>query len=132
MIGVAGSASVAAHSASTTDWSTTAGQQPALAGVAAEDVGEPRGDHDPEAVVLQRPHGVLARRPGAEVRTGDQDRGPGPRRVVEHEVGVGAPGREQRVLVPVAGDPLEVLGRDDLVGVDVAGPQRQGGARCGR
>ena len=43
------------------------GQQPALGRVAAEDVGEPGGDHHPEPVVHQRPDGVLARRPGAEV-----------------------------------------------------------------
>ena len=35
-------------------------QQSGLAGVAAEDVGEPRGDDDPEPVVLQRPDRVLA------------------------------------------------------------------------
>src|SRR5690348_4760546 len=48
------------------------GHQAALARVAAEDVGEPGGDDGPEAVVHQRPDGVLARGPGAEVRARDQ------------------------------------------------------------
>ena len=55
-------------------------EQPGLAGVAAEDVAEARGDHGPEAVVLQRPDGVLARRAGAEVGAGDEDRARGVRR----------------------------------------------------
>ena len=46
-------------------------------------------------------------------------------RPIEHEVGVGTPGRKQAVLEPRTGDTLEVLGGDDLVGVDVATPQRQ-------
>ena len=45
-----------------------------LQAVVAEDVGEARRDDGPEAVVLERPDGVLARRAGAEVRPGDQDR----------------------------------------------------------
>ena len=74
-------------------------------------------------------HGVLAGGAGAEVGPGDQDRGAGVLRLVEHEVRlVGAPGHEQPVLEAGAGDPLEVLGRDDLVGVDVAAAQRGGGA----
>jgi hypothetical protein len=73
---------------------------------------------------------VLARGAGAEVRAGDEDRGVGVLRLVEHEVRlVGAPGDEQAVLEPGAGDPLEVLGRDDLVGVDGAAAQR--GDRAG-
>ena len=106
-------------------------QQAGLARVAAEDVAEPGADDDPEAVVLQGPDGVLARRAGAEVGPGDQDRRAGVLRLVEHEVGVVAPGGEQPVLEAGLGDPLEVDRRDDLVGVDVAAPQRQRGARCG-
>ena len=50
-------------------------EQAVLERVAAEDVGEAGGDDGLEAVVLQRPHGVLARGAGAEVGAGDQDRG---------------------------------------------------------
>ena len=71
---VPGSFSSSFHSSSTSSWATCGGQQPALAGVAAEDVGEPRRDHDPEAVVHQRPDRVLARGSGAEVRAGDEHR----------------------------------------------------------
>ena len=44
-----------------------AGHQALLAGVAAEDVGEAGGEDHLEAVVLEGPHGVLARGAGAEV-----------------------------------------------------------------
>ena len=102
-------------------------QQAALAGVAPEDVGESRRDDHGEPVVLQRPDGVLARRARAEVGTGDARSRPctpaGSARTR-----VLAPGGEQAVLEPVTRDPLEVLGRDDLVGVDVAAAQRDGGA----
>ena len=49
-------------------------QQPDLGAVGAEDVGEARGDDRLEAVVLERPGGVLAARAAAEVAPGDQDR----------------------------------------------------------
>ena len=88
-----------------------------------------RGEIDDlEAVVLQRPHGVLARRAGAEVGAGDEHRARGVLRPVEHEVGVVAPGGEQPVLEAGAGHPLEVDRRDDLVGVDVAAAQRDADA----
>src|SRR5687768_16600373 len=49
-------------------------QESDLGAVAEEDVGE-AGCHDrAEAVVLERPRGVLARRAGAEVAAGDEDR----------------------------------------------------------
>ena len=47
---------------------------------------------------------------------------------VEDELRVLAPGLEQPVLEAVAGDLLEPVGRDDLVGVDVAAAQRDGPA----
>src|SRR3712207_7318151 len=54
-------------------------------------------------------------------------------RLVQHEVRlVLPPGDEQAVLEPGARDPLEVLGGDDLVGVDGAAAQRGGGAGVGR
>src|SRR5699024_9214778 len=86
--------------------------------------GEPGGEHDLEAVVLQRPDGVLAGGTGTEVRAGHQHRTAGVGLLVQHEGRVAAPGGEQRVLEPGAGDPLEVDRRDDLVGVDVAAAQR--------
>jgi len=97
-------------------------QQPGLGGVGAEDVAEPRRDHRAEAVVEQRPDRVLPRRPGPEVRARHQDRGARVARLVEHERRVLAPGGEQPVAEPLAGDPLEVDGGDDLVGVHVRAP----------
>ena len=44
----------------------------------------------------------------------------------EDEVRILSPGREECVLETVPGDALEIHGRDDLVGVDVAATQRQG------
>ena len=44
-----------------------------LPGVVAEDVGEAGRQHGLEAVVHERPHRVLARRTGAEVRARDED-----------------------------------------------------------
>ena len=127
-ISVVGSVSISFHSCSTTSWRHLGRDEAGLAGVAAEDVGEAAGDHDLEAVVHQRPHGVLARRPGAEVGAGDEHGGAVVLRPVDDELRVLAPGREQPVLEAGAGDPLEVDRRDDLVGVDVAAPQRQAGA----
>jgi hypothetical protein len=62
---------------------------------------------------------VLARRADAERRTGDEDAGAAEALVVEDEPAIVAPRREQPLLVPGAFDPLEPLGGDDLVGVDV-------------
>ena len=68
-----GSASTAAISASPTSAVDLHGHQPGLGGVVAEDVAEAGRDDGPEAVVGERPHRVLARRAGAEVRAGDED-----------------------------------------------------------
>ena len=100
------------------------GEQSLLAAVSAEDVGEARADDDPEAPVHQGPHGVLSTRARAEVRAGDEDRAVGIHRVVEDEGLVLAPGGEEAVLEAGARHALEVLRRDDLVGVDVAAAQR--------
>src|SRR5450830_1090872 len=81
------------------------GQKPLLAGVAAEDVGEPRGEHRTEPVVLQCPHGMLTRGAGAEVRARHQDRAGGVDRLVEDEGRVGPPRGEQAVLEAGTGDP---------------------------
>src|SRR5699024_1395309 len=93
---------------------------------------EPGGQHRLEPVVAQSPDGVLAGRTGAEVRAGHEHgalRVGGP---VQHEVGVvRAPGVEQAVVEAGLGDPLEVDGGDDLVGVDVAAAQRDADAGVG-
>src|SRR4051812_5180597 len=99
------------------------GQQADLRAVVEEDVGE-AGCHDgPEAVVLQRPRGVLARRAAAEVRPGHEDR-------VGRQVPVGVlgPVEEQELAEARALDPLEELLGDDLVGVDVGALEHADGA----
>src|SRR5690554_5307356 len=108
------------------------GEQALLARVAAEDVREARREHGPEAVVLERPHGVLARGARPEVGARDEHGAGLVGVLVEHEVGVAAPRGEQRVLETRARDALEVDGRDDLVGVDVAAAQRDPDAGVGR
>src|SRR4051812_33615645 len=99
-------------------------KQADLRAVGEEDVGEAGRDDGPEAVVLQRPRRVLARRAAAEVGPGGEDR-------VGRQVPV-------RVLGPVveqelaeAGplDPLEELLGDDLVGVDVGAVEHADRAR---
>src|SRR3954470_18730567 len=69
--------------------------------------------------------------PGAEVRTGDENRRPRILRLVQDERGVVTPGREQAVLETGLRDPLEIDRRDDLVGVDVAATERQRGPCVG-
>src|SRR5207249_7549530 len=69
--------------------------------------------HGFEAVVLQRPHRVLAGGAGAEVGAGDQDRGALPLGAVEDEGLVLAPGLEQPVLETVPRDLLEPVSRDE-------------------
>src|SRR5581483_7565078 len=101
------------------------GEHPDLAGVRAEDVAEGRRDHDVEAVVLERPRGVLARRAAAEVAAGEQDLGAGELGPVQLAAGarlsllVVAPVEEEELAVAGALDPLQELLGDDLVGVDV-------------
>src|SRR5579875_1267444 len=56
--------------------------------------------------------------------TGDEHRTRRVGGVVQHERLVTAPCGEESVLEAGSGDPLEIDGRDDLVGVDVAAPQR--------
>ena len=100
--------------------------QPDLQAVVAEDVGEAGRDDRLEAVVLQRPRRVLARRAGAEVRSGHEDVRALVARLVEHEVGPLPPLGEEAGAEPGALDPLEPVGRDDLVGVDVGTVERDG------
>src|SRR3954451_13717419 len=104
------------------------GQQPDLQRVLPEDVAERRCDDDVEAVVLQRPGGVLARRAAAEVAPGEQDAA---LLVVQLEVGILAPVEEEELAEAGALDPLQELLRDDLVGVDVVAVEHDGGRRDG-
>src|SRR5436190_9126999 len=98
--------------------------------VRGEDVREGWRDDGTESVFGERPHGVLARRPATEVRTGHQNRRALRRRTVELEAGVGravgpvTPIAEQRG--PEAGplDAFQKLLGDDLIGIDVAPRQR--------
>src|SRR3954447_12596084 len=99
------------------DW-----QEPVLRRVAAEDVAEAGSDDDSEAVVEQGPNRVLPARPAAEVRTGHEDR-------IELELEtLLAPLLEQAVAITRALDALQVLRRDDLIGVHVVSRQLGDGA----
>ena len=75
--------------------------------------------------LLERPGRVLARRAAAEVVAGHQDRAVGVLRAVQHEVRVVlAPALEEELAPAGPLDPLQVDGRDDLVGVDVGAVER--------
>src|SRR5262249_19329089 len=106
------------------------GQQAVLETVAAKNVGEARGDHGAEAVVLERPRRVLAGGAAAEVAPGDQDAAASVGRVVELEIGIErsvfaeAPVIEEELAEAGPLDPLQELLRDDLVGVDVDAVER--------
>src|SRR5437763_10821546 len=93
------------------------GEQPVLRRVAAEDVGEARRDDRLEAVVGERPGGVLAARARAEVAAGDENW------VLRQLEAVLSPLLEQKLAVARALDALEVARRDDLIGVDVVARQ---------
>jgi hypothetical protein len=90
----------------------------------AEDVAEAGRDDRVEPTLLDGPHGVLARRAHTEGRAGHEDGRTAVALVVEDEVAVVAPRREQALLEPGALDALEPFGGDGLVGVDVAAAQR--------
>src|SRR6476661_8648388 len=70
---------------------------------------------------------MLPARPRAEVGAGQQDRRPVVAAVVHDEVRVLTPRVEQERPEPRALHALQVLRRDDLVGVDVGAVQRQRG-----
>src|SRR3954470_2275670 len=89
-------------------------QQPVLAAIGAEDVGERRGDDGAEAAPAERPGGVLARRPATEVGARDEDRRALELRPVEREVSVLGPVPEQELAIAGALDALEELLGDDL------------------
>ena len=99
-------------------------EHPDLGAVGAEDVREARRDDGAEAVVLERPGGVLARRAAAEVAAGHQDRRAGVRGLLEREALLAPPVPEQELAEAGALDALQELLGDDLVGVDVGAVER--------
>src|SRR5260221_6791565 len=100
-------------------------EKPVLEAVVEEDVGERRRDDAAKAVVHQCPGCVLARGATAEVLARKMDRRAVVARLIENEVGVAAPGADQRVREAGALDRLEMLLRDDLIGVDVRAVERR-------
>src|SRR5689334_12466723 len=100
-------------------------QRTVLEAVLEEDVAEARADHDPDAVIEQRPHRHLPRGAAAEVLGGHQDARVTVAGPVQHEV---RPLRaafvethvveEHRAEAALARPPQEAR-RDDAVGVDV-------------
>src|SRR5699024_11637418 len=93
--------------------------QPLFSRVATKDVGETGRDHHSEAVVQQRPHGVLTGRSGTEVRACHEAAACTEGLLVQHEVLVTTPCGEQSVFEASATDTLEVCGGDDLIGAHV-------------
>ena len=102
------------------DW-----QETDLGAVRPENIGE-RGSHDGvEPPILQAPWGVFARRSRAEVRTRHQYFCAAVFRSIEDEIGVGRlPFGKKELAVAASFDPLQVLLRHDLVGVDIGPRQR--------
>ena len=84
------------------------------------------GDEGAEAVVLEGPGGVLAGGAAAEVGPRHEDASAAEDALVEDEGGVLAPVVEEELAEAAAFDPLEVLGGDDLVGIDVGAVEGQG------
>ncbi len=74
---------------------------------------------------------MLARGTRAKIGTGHQHRTGRVRLLVQDEFRVLAPAGEQGVLEAGTGDPLQVDGGDDLVGVNVALAQRDTGTGVG-
>src|SRR6266545_2470113 len=108
--------------------------EPVLERVVAEDVGDARRDHGPEAVVHERPGGVLARGAATEVVARDEDLAALRLGAVQDEVGarlplrVVAPVGEEAVAEPLLVGHLEEATRDDLIGVDVLARDDDGAA----
>ena len=100
-------------------------QHAVLEAVVIENVGEAGGDDHAEAVILQRPRGVLAAGAAAEIAASQQDARALGGGLVKFEVGVeraivvADPVPEQKFAEARPLDPLEELLGDDLIGVDV-------------
>ena len=103
--------------------SPLAGTRPELMQIIAEDIGEARRHDRLEAVILQRPDGVLARGAAAEVGSGHEDFGLVCAWLIQDEGRVVPPRAEEAVGEPGPADQLEPGGGDDLVGVHVAAIQ---------
>src|SRR5882724_373682 len=105
-------------------------QETVLEAVVEEDVAEARRDHGAEAVIVKRPHRMLARGAAAEVAVADQDFRRAIFGAVEHElrllaaVVVEAQVVEQQRTPAVLAVAPEKARRDDLVGIDVRRAQR--------
>jgi len=95
-------------------------------GVPLEDLGERFTDRGANACPYEALRGVFARRPAAEVRVDDEDRGAGEARIVERVARVGlAIVLEQVALEALERDGDEKSRRHDPIGVDVVASQRQ-------
>src|SRR5579862_7618030 len=96
-----------------------------LSAVVREDVRERRSDDGAEAIIGQRPDGMLARGPAAEILASDQNAGALVPRIVESErlvrcaVGRAPPVVEKELSKSCALDALQKLLRNDLIGIDV-------------
>src|SRR3954454_21865606 len=99
-------------------------QQPGLQRVLPEDVAERRCDHGVEAVILECPRCVLARRAAAEVAARNEDARALRLRTVQLEARILAPVEEEELAEAAALDVLQELLRDDLVGVDIRAVER--------
>ena len=102
------------------------GEEAYLGAVVLEDVGEGRGYDGAEAVVLDGPGGVLPAGPAPEVLAGEEDDRVLVLGLVEHELGVLAPGGEEELAEAGPLDALEGVTRHDLVRVYVVPPEREG------
>ena len=115
-------------SGSTVSAGSSTGSRPILRALPRKMSAKRGRDDGGEAVVLQRPGGVLPGRAGAEVGAGQQDLGALVLGPVEDEAGVGPPGGEQPLAEAGPLDALEPDGGDDLVGVDVGPVEGDGPA----
>ena len=95
------------------------GHQTVFQGVVLKDVGKTGADDDLKAAAHQGPDGVLAAGATPEIVPGHQDPGLFGCGLVQDKVRVAAPVVEEMFAQAGPVDPLEKLGRDDLVGVDI-------------
>jgi hypothetical protein len=115
------------------------GQQAVLPGIVKKDIGETGCNYNTETMVHQRPHGMLTRRPTAEIMAAQQDRGALVMWMIEHKIRVlfaaavvhagfavvkVAPFIKQVVSKAAAFDRLQELFRNNGVGIDIVSVQR--------
>src|SRR5262245_48150841 len=100
-------------------------QQAILEAVVEKDVAEARRHHGADAVIVERPNGMLARRSTAEIAVRDDNAGTAIDVPVEHEIRLRRTAvietqiMEQEMPEAVAALAPEETRRNDLVGVDV-------------